>query len=297
MGGGTGGGQDFARCVQRPGRHLEAVFIARLKTILSKSEDEDLTQAIGEIARKLVAEHDDGTKFHRLDGINDLSDAYRVQDAYVAAIIGENGTAGYKIGLTSKRMQEMCGIDQPIRGSVFTNRVFGSDVHLSLADYHHLGLEFEICVRLGHDLVPNGVPFTPESAGAAVDAVAAAIELVDDRHADYSVLHCETLVADNSWNAGIVVGPFVSPPARMEEAEGIAYQEGVEIARGRGADALGHPFVPLAWLANHLAASGQILRKGDVVMTGSIVTTRFPAGPFNYRFDVSGIGSVKVRGA
>ncbi len=205
--------------------------------------------------------------------------------------------AGYKIGLTSKRMQQMCGIDQPIRGTIFSDRVIGSGAHLSLSNYQHLGLEFEICVRLGRDLIADGTPFTPESAGDAVDAVAAAIELVDDRHADYSVLDCETLVADNSWNAGIVVGAFTPPPARLDTVEGIAYLDGVEISRGVGADALGHPFVPLAWLANHLAASGEGLRKGDVVMTGSIVTTRFPTGPFNYRFDVSGIGSVEVSGS
>lgn len=252
---------------------------------------------VGGIAEQLVVEHRNGTRFHKFDGMNGLSDAYRVQDEYVAAIIGENRVAGYKIGLTSKRMQEMCGIDQPICGTIFSNRVHNSGVHLSLSDHGRLGLEFEICVRLGRDLIANGVPFTPESAGSAVDAIAAAIELVDDRHADYGVLDCNTLVADNSWNAGAVLGPFVTPPADLGEVEGIAYQDGVEISRGRGSDALGHPFVPLAWLANHLAASGRALRKGDIVMTGSIVTTRFPAGAFNYRFDLAGLGSVEVSGA
>jgi len=256
-----------------------------------------LTRTSDEIARQLVAEHNEGARFHRLDGTDDLNDAYRVQDAYVGAIIAGSGIAGYKIGLTSKRMQEMCGIDQPIRGTIFTNRVVHSGARLALADYGRLGLEFEICVRLGRDLPATGAPFTAETAGAAVEAVAAAIELVDDRNADYSVLHCGTLVADNSWNAGIVLGEFVPPPARLDEAVGVAFQDGGEIARGTGADVLGHPFVPLAWLANHLAASGQMLRKGDVVMTGSIVTTRFPTGPFDYRFDVSGIGSVTVSGA
>jgi 2-keto-4-pentenoate hydratase len=256
-----------------------------------------LTNTSAEIAGKLVAEHRDGINFHRMEGINDLVDAYRVQEAYIAAVRDGDETAGYKIGLTSKRMQAMCGIDQPIHGTIFSRRVAYSGVHLPLAGYHHLGLEFEICVRLGHDLLPAGVPFTPESAGAAIDAVAAAIEIVDDRKADYSVLHCETLIADNSWNAGVVLGAFVPPPSGMEEVTGIAYQDGVEIARGQGADVLGHPFVPLAWLANHLAAAGRYLRKGDLVMTGSIVTTRFPTGPFNYRFDVSGIGSVEVSGA
>ena len=122
-----------------------------------------MTEKFKRIAGDLVAEHRNGVNFHRMDGIDDLADAYRVQDAYIAAVIGDNGTAGYKIGLTSKRMQEMCGIDQPIRGSIFTNRVLASGAHLALADYHHLGLEFEICVQLGQDLTPNGAPFTPES--------------------------------------------------------------------------------------------------------------------------------------
>jgi len=76
----------------------------------------------------------------------------------------------------------------------------------------------------------------------------------------------------------------------------VAYQDGVEIGRGKGADALGHPFEPLAWLANHLGMQGEGLKKGDIVMTGSIVTTRFPQAAFSYRFDVSSLGSVEVSG-
>lgn len=256
-----------------------------------------MTRTSDEIARQLVAEHDAGVRFHRLDGTDVLADAYRVQDAYVAAIIGDNGIAGYKIGLTSKRMQEMCGIDQPIRGTIFTNRVIHSGGRLALTDYGHLGLEFEICVRLNRDLPAGDAPFTAETVGTAVGSVAPAIELVDDRNADYSVLHLGTLVADNSWNAGIVLGDFLPPPASLDKAEGVVFQDDTEIARGAGADVLGHPFVPLAWLANHLAADGKMLRKGDLVMTGSMVTTRFPEGPFDYRFEISGIGAVTIGGA
>lgn len=255
-----------------------------------------MTQTIDRIAATLISEHRDGTRFHRLEGLDGLVDAYRAQDAHVAGIIGDDRIAGYKIGLTSRRMQEMCGIDHPIAGSVFARRVLKSGAHLRLADYHHLGLEFETCVRLGRDLAPDGAPFTPESAGAAVDAVAAAIELVEDRNADYRALDCATLVADNSWNAGIVLGTFVPPPARLDEVVGVVRQDGEELTRGRGADALGHPFVPLAWLANHLAERGRGLRAGQVVMTGSIATTRFPAGTFSCRFEISGIGAVEVSG-
>jgi 2-oxo-3-hexenedioate decarboxylase/2-keto-4-pentenoate hydratase len=263
----------------------------------STNEEKDLSEAPRRIAEQLVAEHRNGVKFHKFEGIGGLPDAYRVQDAYVAATMGDDARAGYKIGLTSKRMQQMCGIDQPIAGTIYSRKVFRSGAHLSLADYGRLGLEFEICIRLGRDLDAGSEPFTPEQVGEAIDAVAAAIELVDDREADYSTLDINTLVADNSWNAGVILGNFVPPPPRLDVLEGIAYQDGTEIARGQGSDALGHPFVPLAWLANHLAANGHRLRKGDIVMTGSIVTTRFPTAPFTYRFDVAGLGSVAVSGS
>jgi 2-oxo-3-hexenedioate decarboxylase/2-keto-4-pentenoate hydratase len=191
--------------------------------------------------------------------MNDLADAYQVQNNYVAAIIGTDHGAGYKIGLTSKRMQQMCGIDQPIRGTIFSRRVIGSGAHVSLSDYQHLGLEFEICVRLGSDLIADGTPFTPESAGDAVDAVAAAIELVDDRHADYSVLDCETLVADNSWNAGIVVGAFTRP-AHLDTVEGIAWTASrFRVGWRRCAWS---SFRATGRLANHLAASGEARGRG-----------------------------------
>jgi 2-keto-4-pentenoate hydratase len=256
-----------------------------------------MAPGIERTAALIAAEHREGKDFHTLEGLPDLETAYRVQKLYLGEIIGNDGIAGYKIGLTSQRMQTMCGIDHPISGAIFGRRVMQSGARLRAADYHHLGLEFEICTRLGHDLAPRKTPYTRDEMGTAVDAVCAAIELVDDRHADYAVLDCNSLVADNSWNAGVVLGNFVAPPSNLAGVVGIAYQDGTEIGRGTGADALGHPFEPLAWLANHLAAQGDGLKKGDIVMTGSIVTTRFPKGAFSYRFDVTGLGSVEVSGA
>jgi 2-keto-4-pentenoate hydratase len=208
-------------------------------------------------AKLIAAEHREGKDFHRLEDLPDLAAAYQVQKVYLGEIIGADRIAGYKIGLTSQRMQAMCGIDHPISGAVFGGRVMNSGAKLRIADYHHLGLEFEICARLGRDLAPRKTPYTRDEVGAAVDAVCAAIELVDDRHADYAVLDCRSLVADNSWNAGVVLGTFVEPPSVLDGVVGVVYQDGVEIGRGRGADALGHPFEPLAWLANHLAAQAR----------------------------------------
>jgi 2-oxo-3-hexenedioate decarboxylase/2-keto-4-pentenoate hydratase len=152
-------------------------------------------------------------------------------------------------------------------------------------------LEFEIAVRLKRDLVPQGAPSLVEVA-AAVEAVCPAIEIIDDRRADYRALDVLSLIADNSWNAGIVLGDFVPAWPDLATIVGEVFVDGTALDRGKGGDVLGHPFHPVAWLAGHLAAQGGGLRAGDVVMTGSIVTTKFPARPTSYRFDLEGLGSV-----
>jgi 2-oxo-3-hexenedioate decarboxylase/2-keto-4-pentenoate hydratase len=162
---------------------------------------------------------------------------------------------------------------------------------LNAPSYGRMGVEFEIAVRLKRDLAPKGVPSLAEVA-AAVDAVCPAVEIIDDRRADYRALDALSLIADNSWNAGVVLGEFVHAWPDLAAVEGVVSVDGTPLDRGSGGDVLGHPFQPVAWLASHLAAQGGGLRAGDVVMTGSIVTTKFPDRPASYRFDVQGLGSV-----
>ena len=73
-----------------------------------------------------------------------------------------------------------------------------------------------------------------------------------------------------------------------------ATMDGAEIGRGQGRDVLDHPFHAVAWLADHLASSGSGLCAGDIVMTGSIITTKFPDAPCRYRFELGELGAVEV---
>lgn len=251
------------------------------------------------VARDLVAEHEAGQAFRpfaQARGITGLDDAYAVQSAFVQALEDKSGArrVGYKIGLTSARMQAMCGIDQPIAGVVLASGVHRSGAVLDGSRYGRLGIEFEIGVRLERDLPASLAPFDKDSVASAVGAVCPAVEIVDDRRADYRELDVLSLVADNSWNAGVVLGEFRSRWPDLASVEGIVRCGGAELDRGTGRDVLGHPFVPLAWLANHLARTGESLRAGDIVMTGSLVPTRFPAQPETYCFELAGLGSVEL---
>ncbi len=254
----------------------------------------------GKIAEMLMREHADGTAFQPFAaarGITTAGDAYAVQREYVRLLRQSRRTAaaGYKIGLTTPRMQAMCGIDSPVAGVVLQERVHASGTRISTSAYGALGLEFEIAVRLGHDLVPSGPAPTLAEVAAAVDGVCPAIELIDDRGADYRKLDAFSLIADNAWNGGIVLGELhagpgpISPPsrrswrrtARSSIAALAATCSVIRFIRWRGSRSI--------W--RHRDSR---LRAGDIVMTGSVVTTKFPDRSASYHYELAGCGAVEL---
>lgn len=248
--------------------------------------------------RMLIDEHQRGARFHPFAaamGIADLRQAYEVQQSYVRLQMRDRRTTavGYKVGLTSPRMQAMCKIDRPVAGVVLGDRVHQSGVVVQARDYGRVGLEFELAVRLGRDL-PGDAAVDLVAVVQAVDSVAPAVEIVDDRNCDYATLDVLSLVADNSWNAGVVLGAWRVPPANLETLEGVVSVDGKAQDRGSGRDVLGHPYNSVLWVAQHLAETNDELSAGDIVMTGNWVTTKFPAAPSTYRFDVQGLGAVKL---
>ena len=253
----------------------------------------------GKIAEMLVREHADGVTYQPFAaacGIASANDAYAVQREHVRLLVASRATktAGYKIGLTTPRMQAMCGIDSPVAGVVLQDRVRASGARIDISAYGRLGLEFEIAVRLGKDLLAAGDRPTLADVAAAVDGVCPAIEIIDDRRADYRKLDALSLIADNAWNGGIVLGEFTASFADLAAAEAVVSEDGKVLDRGFGRDALGHPFHSVAWLATHLAAQGSRLRAGEIVMTGSIVTTKFPERSTAYHYELTGCGAVDL---
>ncbi|HZE55005.1 MAG TPA: fumarylacetoacetate hydrolase family protein [Bradyrhizobium sp.] len=250
-------------------------------------------------AEALLAEHKASQRFKSLgppQAPATISDAYDIQEQYVGLLRGEHGDAvGYKVGLTSATMQAFCRIDHPIAGVVLARRVHRSGTTVRRSDFGRLGLEFEIAVRIRSDVPVTSMPHTAETIRPHIDGVCAAVELVDDRNADYANLDVRSLVADNSWNGGIVLSEFATTWPDLESVLGRATNDRVAIGEGYGRDILGHPFNSVAWLATQLASRGENLKAGQVVMTGSVMKTVFPSEDANYRFDLERIGFVEVR--
>jgi 2-keto-4-pentenoate hydratase len=163
-------------------------------------------------------------------------------------------------------------------------------------DYVRVGAECEIAVRLGADLGPAGAPFDRERVAPAVDAVLAAMEIVDDRYRDYRTLGVATLIADDFFNAGCVLGPPVTRGRALDLSglRGITRLNGTEVGRGEGRAVMGHPFEALAWLANLRAGLGLGLRAGDFVLLGSVVETRWVSPGDEVTVAIEGLGEVRA---
>lgn len=254
-------------------------------------------------ASELIRQHAQREPFRPLDGelsLNSTEIAYRVQDAYVARLAEMRGTrvCGYKIALTTRAMREMVGFHDSIAGYLLEDRLLRSGQSVRAADYGRLIVEFEIAFRIASNLPQAVRPWDRHSIFEYVACAYPALEIADDRNADYAGLAASvlTLVADNAWNQGLVLGAAIggADADRLLRVEGIATSDSTEIGRGTGRDVLGHPLDALAWLANHLESRGMALAEGSLVTTGSLVRSHFPNSGSALRFELVGMGDVRL---
>lgn len=225
------------------------------------------------------------------------AEGYAIQDEVHSLLAADFGPlVGYKIGCTSAVMQQYLSIPHPCASGVFAKGVQPSGASLCHKEYVRVGIECEIAVRLARDLAPSGAPFTADTVAQAIECYLPAIEIVDDRYVDWRTTGAPTLVADDFFAAGCVLGAPVARSAAPDllAVAGRALINGVEMGSGAGADVLGHPHNALAWLANHLASQGKTLRADQFVLTGSLVQTVWLNVGDKVTIELDGLGDVKI---
>lgn len=204
---------------------------------------------------------------------------------------------GHKIGCTTPVMQKFLGIPNPCGGVVFEKAVRRRSASVPASGFVRLGIECEIAVELARDLAPSGAPVDRHAAGEAVGAVMASIELVDERYANFRTLGVPTLIADDFFNAGCLLGEPVRDwrGLELDKLSGVTYVNGVEAGRGTGALVMGHPLEALAWLANVRAKHGfGPLKAGEFVTLGSVVETKWLNAGDKVRIEIERVGELEL---
>ena len=225
-------------------------------------------------------------------------DAYRIQQLVVRDRLPTEGpVVGYKVGLTSKPMQELLGIDTPDYGPILAAMYRSGDTTLDLDELIHPRVEAEIAFQLGSALRGPGVD--ADDVLAATTGVMAAIEVIDSRIVDWRIRLADT-IADNASSALVVLGDFV-PLAELDLA---AVEATLEVARpggesdsvtGAGDAVLGHPARAVAWCAAALhEVAGETIAAGEIVLPGAMARA-LPLAPGDVvRASFAGLGLVEA---
>lgn len=219
---------------------------------------------------------------------------YAVQKE-VALRLGGLPPAGFKIGATTKQMQAYLGLPGPSAGFMPKSGLRASPATARHADFLNPGAECEVAVRLARDIAPG--PCTRDQAAAAVGEVFAAMEIVEKRYDDLGKLGTPTLIADQVFHAGGVLGTPVADWRAVDLAatRGRLSVNGEVRGEGVGADLLGHPFEALAWLAASAgAAAFGGLRAGQVVLLGSVTPPIWLDGPCTVVVEFDTLGRVEL---
>ena len=207
----------------------------------------------------------------------DMDDAYAIQGALVRRFIEAGRVVkGWKIGLTSKAMQYALNIDIPDSGVLFEDMFFDTGGAVPSSRFIATRIEAEICFIMKHDLAGPGV--TRADVIAATESVCPSLEILDTRilpkdPVTGAVRKVTDTIADNAANAGIVLGEarHAIDAFDLRWVGAVVARDGEVEETGLGAGVLNDPVLGIVWLANRLAAYGDKISAGDVVLSGSFI--------------------------
>ncbi|KAA0969765.1 2-oxo-hepta-3-ene-1,7-dioic acid hydratase [Aureimonas fodinaquatilis] len=206
-----------------------------------------------------------------------MDDAYAVQSAWIKRKLATGETTiGWKIGLTSRAMQQALNIDVPDSGVLLDSMWFEDGSTIPARRFIQPRVEAEIAFVMKKPL--SGLNLSIDAVLDATDYVAPALEILDTRivRADAATGRmrnfCDT-IADNAANAGIVLGKHRADPETLDLRwiGAIVSRDGVIEETGLGAGVLGHPATSVSWLAARLTQYGHQIEPGQIILSGSFI--------------------------
>lgn len=251
---------------------------------------------INEIAQSLLQAEQNRTAIKPIIDTNQaltIEQAYQISKAVLDLRSQRDGVrvVGRKVGITSKAVQQWLKVDQPDFGYITNDRVISDPGVLSSSVFIQPRIEGEIAFILKHDLAGPGL--TATDIIRATDFILPALEVVDSRIENWQITIQDT-VADNASSGYCVLGqkPVLLSELDLSLAGMSLYENGRVGSTGTGAACLGHPVNAVVWLANTLGQLGEVLKAGEIIMSGALGPVLNVKENNHYRMVLAGIGDV-----
>lgn len=224
-----------------------------------------------------------------------------VDEAYAIQLAGRKlreadgrKVVGAKIGLTSKAMQHIYNVYEPDYGYILDDMVITENEPIKMSECQAPKVEAEIAFILKRPLEGPGV--TVADVLRATAGVMPCLEIIDSRY-EPGAIKIQDTVADIASIGKVVLGGALTPVADIDlRYTGLVFEKSGEvISTAAGAAVLGHPAAAVAWLANKLSSYGVTLRKGDIVISGSLIAACGVEAGDSVRATFDRLGSVSAR--
>lgn len=230
-----------------------------------------------------------------------LADAYEIQKINLSRRKSEHGSlgrgarqVGWKVGITSRAVQEWLGVDEPDFGGLLDEMAVGDGERADITRLLQPRVEGEIAFVLKKCLVGPGI--TTAQVIAATDFILPAIEIIDSRVIDWKFKIQDT-IADNASSAMFVLGtrPMPLSDVNLRTIGMTLRKNGEVISTGTGAACLGNPVNAMVWLANKLGSLGEQLNTGQVILSGALGPVSPVVAGDHVSMELGRGGSVNVR--
>ena len=173
---------------------------------------------------------------------------------------------GYKIGCVSKETQKKMGFTQPAYGRLWKNELHADGVSLNKKNYTNPAMEAEFGIKINRDLRPNLI-----SSDYIIDSIEAIYPLIEIHNLVFygDIPHGAELLANNAVHAGIVLGTENKLPKNniTTDLKLIYDKEIIDTWSDKK-----WPYDMLSevqWLVKELSKINNILKKGDLILTGA----------------------------
>ena len=229
-----------------------------------------------------------------------MEDAYAIQECWVGLKCARGATVtGYKIGLTSRAMQQAMHIDTPDYGVLLDEMAFNSGATIRAEDFLDPRIEAEFGFVMKKSLF--GAEVTLEQVLDATDYVVPALELISARstRTDPTTGYTRTVfdtIADNAANAGYIVGrQHCDPHSELRFAGALVYVDGVIEESGLGGAVMEHPAHGICWVCKRFAPHGIGLEAGQFVLSGSFTRPVAVRPGTKIHADYGSLGTIDVQ--
>ncbi len=235
-----------------------------------------------------------------LNGINNTTDAYAVQEKAIAAFLSTQ--IGYKVAATNAETQKKFDCNEPFYGPLFENECYQSSTTISIPP-GMLGGEAEFAFQIAKDL-PTDTSLTIDDLPEFIASANVSVELIGRRTSGAGLPSLFAAIADFGGNSGFVKGRAIEgwQTKDLSAVAVVAKTNGKETNAGNGAAVMGHPLNSLLWLHNRLIDQGKIIQDkianrkglcaGDWISTGTCLGVIAVVPDSTVEIDFAGCGQV-----